>query len=229
MKNRIDTIIFTGYINSGKTSLINKLLTSNRIIKSRKTLVILYEDGSEEISLSNKENYIVEKIEKENYFNIEILKSCIKKYEPNYIIIELNGMLNIDEFLNKYKDNKLMKILKINKIINVIDGKMYEFFAKLTFNITKLNVIYSEINIVNNFTHISDEKKSNLQKLIFDIDYKSNISFAKEFDDLNIIFNEKFLLTASKKVKGIGLSNILIVIFIYLILGIIFYIVFNYY
>ncbi len=86
--------LFTGLLESGKTSFLKETLDDNRFVSGESTLVLVCEEGEVEIdsaSLANK-NVFVEFIEDQSDINISNLKDLQKKYKAKRVLIEYNGM-----------------------------------------------------------------------------------------------------------------------------------------
>ena len=94
--------LFTGFLESGKTRLINESLADPQFNAGEKTLVILCEEGEEEYTLSSYPypNVVIETIEESSEISEKKLKSLASKHKPERIIIEYNGMWTLDNFFN---------------------------------------------------------------------------------------------------------------------------------
>ncbi len=83
-----------GFLEAGKTSFIIDLINKESFRISGKTLILLCEEGEREYNRKELEalNTFVEVIENEEDFNEEIISSIEKKYRPERVIVEFNGM-----------------------------------------------------------------------------------------------------------------------------------------
>lgn len=86
--------IINGFLGSGKTEFINFTLDQPYFQSSGKTLLLLCEEGEEEYDpyVLKRSKTIVETIEEEADFTPEKMVELEKKYHPERIIIEYNGM-----------------------------------------------------------------------------------------------------------------------------------------
>lgn len=95
----IAVYLFTGFLESGKTSFVNETMNDARFSTGEKTLVLLCEEG--EIDVDEKlladKNIVVEVIEDENDINESNFKALQKKHKPKRIIIEYNGMWQLPD------------------------------------------------------------------------------------------------------------------------------------
>ncbi|MDU3803341.1 GTP-binding protein [Paraclostridium bifermentans] len=122
--------IVSGFLGSGKTTLIKKMLNDN---KNEKVVVLENEFG--QIGIDG------ELIKKDGLEVIELQNGCIccsiklnfkntieeilEKLNPDRIIIEPTGVGLLSEILIMLNDKKLKKYLKLNSIITVVDGVNY--------------------------------------------------------------------------------------------------------
>ena len=94
--------IINGFLESGKTEFITFTMQQPYFRSKGKTLLLLCEEGENEYDeeLLAATNTVVEVIESSSDLNSSNLLSLEKKYKPERIIIEYNGMW-------PYKDLKL--------------------------------------------------------------------------------------------------------------------------
>ncbi len=90
--------LFTGLLESGKTTLIHEVVTEEDFLEPGTTLLIKCEEGeasfSEEFLSSN--NIVMIEVKTEEELNAQFWKKCEREYKPTQIMIEYNGMWNID-------------------------------------------------------------------------------------------------------------------------------------
>ncbi|MCR5214555.1 MAG: GTPase [Eubacterium sp.] len=91
----METVYFiNGFLEAGKTSLIKDLLSKEYFQIKGRTLLIVCEEGDiefEEDELRESRTFI-EYIEDEKDFNEEYIARLEKKYKPERVIVEYNGM-----------------------------------------------------------------------------------------------------------------------------------------
>ena len=94
----IPIYLFTGFLESGKTQFIQGTLEDARFNDGERTLVLLCEEGIEELDFSKfpSQNVFVETIENESDLTPKVITSLTKKHKAERIIIEYNGMWQID-------------------------------------------------------------------------------------------------------------------------------------
>lgn len=99
----METIVelFTGFLDSGKTTLIREALHSPDFLDYNQTLLIVCEEGDEEYDEAwLKKNgiikYVVDEEEKINEFFLEGLEL---NYRPDHVMIEWNGTWDVNRLL----------------------------------------------------------------------------------------------------------------------------------
>ena len=115
--------IINGFLESGKTEFISFTLDQPYFQVRGKTLLILCEEGEEEYdeALLRRTRTELELIEEEEAFNTAHLLELEKKYRPERIIVEYNGMWN-------YKNMKLPFHWKIEQQITIIDASTFPMY-----------------------------------------------------------------------------------------------------
>lgn len=115
--------IINGFLESGKTEFISYTLAQPYFQLRGTTLILLCEEGEVEYdaALLKKSRSVLEVIDREADFNPGHLIELEKKYKPERIIIEYNGMWN-------FKDMKLPWHWKIEQQITTIDGSTFPMY-----------------------------------------------------------------------------------------------------
>ena len=94
MAARIPVYLFTGFLEGGKTHIIQESMEDKKFNSGEKTLILQCEEGVDELDVSRfyGQNVYLEQIENEADFNKENLTAIAKKRRIDRIIIEYNGM-----------------------------------------------------------------------------------------------------------------------------------------
>lgn len=97
----IPVYLFTGFMDSGKTTLICQTLLEENFGQGAKTLLIVCEDGDEEYDEEKLKKAGVRLlfIEKEEDFTETLLKNINLQYLPDQVFVEYNGTWGMDTFL----------------------------------------------------------------------------------------------------------------------------------
>ncbi len=90
----IPVYLFTGFLEGGKTHIIQESMCDERFNTGEKTLIILCEEGIEELDLSlfSGKNVYLATIEDVSDLTPEMLDGCRNNHKIDRVIIEYNGM-----------------------------------------------------------------------------------------------------------------------------------------
>ena len=94
---RLPVYLFTGFLEGGKTSMIQESLNDQNFNSGEKTLVLMCEDGMEELDPSKfwGQNVRIKYIEDESEITKDNLRNIVKEHKTDRIIIEYNGMWSL--------------------------------------------------------------------------------------------------------------------------------------
>ena len=94
----IPIYLFTGFMDSGKTTLIKETLLENGFADQGKSLIICCEDGEVEYDEAElkKINASLVMVENEEDFTADFLNAINMKYLPDQVFIEYNGTWGMD-------------------------------------------------------------------------------------------------------------------------------------
>ena len=115
--------IINGVLESGKTEFINFTLDQPYFQISGRTLLLLCEEGEVEYDpdVLKRSKTVVEVIDEEADFTVEKMVELEKKYRPERIIIEYNGMW-------KFRDLKLPWHWQVEQQITTIDASTFPVY-----------------------------------------------------------------------------------------------------
>ena len=94
MAKRIPVYLFTGFLEGGKTHIIQESMEDQRFNSGEKTLILMCEEGIEELELDRfwGKNCYLELIDDPEDINRDMLTLLYKKHKIDRVIIEYNGM-----------------------------------------------------------------------------------------------------------------------------------------
>lgn len=143
--------MINGFLESGKTEFITFTLSQPYFQSKGKTLLIVCEEGEIEYDeeLLEKSKTVLELIEEEEDFTPAHLMELEKKYKPERIIIEYNGMWN-------FKNMKLPWHWKIEQQITTIDGSTFPMYYTNMRSLLAEMIRKSEMIIFNRCDDVSD-------------------------------------------------------------------------
>ena len=175
--------MINGFLESGKTEFITYTIAQPYFRTKGKTLIIACEDGEIEYdpALLKKTNAAVEWIEEEEDFNTSNLLELEKKYNPERIIIEYNGMWN-------FKNMKLPWHWKIEQQITCIDGSTFPMYYTNMRSLLAEMVRKSEMIIFNRCDGIED--LASYRRNIKAVNQSADIIFEDSEGEIDEIFEE---------------------------------------
>ena len=99
--------LFTGFLESGKTSFIDETLADKRFNNGQRTLLLVCEEGEAEYDESRPymKNIYVENIEDEDELTSETLNILAKKHRASRVLIEYNGMWQLKTLYDNMPEN----------------------------------------------------------------------------------------------------------------------------
>ncbi|MBQ7338085.1 MAG: GTPase [Clostridia bacterium] len=106
-QKRIPVYLFTGFLEGGKTHIIQESMADSRFNAGEKTLIIQCEEGEDELDPTTfaSSNVCLEIIEDIEQLTEEYLTSLQKKHKMNRVIIEYNGMWMLDDLYRVMPEN----------------------------------------------------------------------------------------------------------------------------
>ena len=143
--NKTRVYLFTGFLESGKSSFIQDTLLEQGFGEDEKTLIIACEEGEVtfDIPALEKENASVEFIENEEDLNYETLLHLHQKYQPTQVMIEYNGMWDNTKFV----DEICIDQWQVVQILTTISAETFDLYYN---NIKSLNpmcqIVYENKN-----------------------------------------------------------------------------------
>lgn len=99
---KLPIYIFTGFLEGGKTSIIQESLNDQKFNSGEKTLILMCEEGEIELDPSKfwGKNVYIELIDSESDFTRENLIKLASKHKYDRVIIEFNGMWQMQTLYN---------------------------------------------------------------------------------------------------------------------------------
>ncbi len=98
----IPIFIVTGFLDSGKTTLVQDTLMEQEWIEPGPTLLLLCEEGEEEYTpayLKSKQMTLLT-IDSLDQLTNDFFKNCEKNIHPVQVVVEYNGMWSLQDFLS---------------------------------------------------------------------------------------------------------------------------------
>lgn len=175
--------VINGFLESGKTEFIKFTIEQPYFQTRGTTLLLVCEEGEEEYDakILKRTNTVLERIEEEADFNPKHLIELEKKYNPERIVIEYNGMWN-------YKDMKLPVHWKIEQQITNIDASTFSMYFTNMKSLLAEMIRKSEMIIFNRCDGI--EELNVYKRNIKAINQIADIIFEDSNGEIDEIFEE---------------------------------------
>ena len=157
----IPVYITAGFLESGKTEFIKGILEDHDFTELKKSLVIACEEGIEEYDpmLLAESNAEIVYVEEEAQLTEAYFKSLAKQYKPEMILIELNGMWNLEALLGT-----LPKEMPAVQVFTLIDAGTYDNYIANMRSIIMNFIKFSDVVIVNRCTAAT--KKASIRRTV---------------------------------------------------------------
>ena len=176
--------MINGFLESGKSEFIRYTLEQPYFQTKGRTLLLLCEEGEVEFdtSLLKKSRTDLEIIEDKEAFTPEHLIALEKKYTPERIIIEYNGMWN-------FKECKLPFHWKIEQQITTIDASTFTMYYTNMKSLLAEMLRNSDMIIFNRCDGIRD--LSSYKRNVKAINQKAEIIFEDADGEVNAIMEDE--------------------------------------
>ncbi len=175
--------IINGFLESGKTEFITYTMEQPYFQVKGRTLLILCEEGENEydVNLLKMSRTDLEWIEDEENFNPSHLLELEKRYKPERIIIEYNGMWN-------YKNMKLPWHWSIEQQVTTIDASTFPMYFNNMKSLLAEMIRKSELIIFNRCDGVED--LNSYKRNIKAINQKAEIVFEDSNGEVDEIMEE---------------------------------------
>lgn len=122
----IPVFLFTGFLESGKTLFLRDTVEDPNFTEGQKTLLIICEEGEEEYDAKKLAAYNIDivYVENEETFTESYLSELAKKYNPQKVLVEYNGMWRLEKILTM----KMPKKWAIVQIITTVAAPTFDMY-----------------------------------------------------------------------------------------------------
>lgn len=176
MAKEIPVYLFTGFMDSGKTSLVEETLFENEFGDGAKGLIIMCEDGEKEYNEEKLKtvNFKVTSIDVEEDFTEQKLEEINNAYLPEQVFIEYNGTWGIDKVL----ETKLPDGWVIVQSLATVDSTTFDLYMNNMRAIMQEQVFASDVVIFNRTD--DDTDRGHLRRSIKNINRKAQIVYERK-------------------------------------------------
>lgn len=149
--------LFTGFLDSGKTTLIGEALHSPDFLDYETTLLIVCEEGEEEYDevWLKKNNIVKIVVEEEEKFNAFFLEGLELNYRPDHVMIEYNGTWD----QNRVMEMRMPPGWRLTSVLSTVDAETAEMYLMNMRNLFLASLLSSDLVIVNRADESTDRAK----------------------------------------------------------------------
>lgn len=172
----IPVYLFTGFMDSGKTSLIMETLLENDFGVGNRSLIIACEDGDveyDEEKLAELKTLVVG-VRSEEEFTESYLQACDTEFQPDQVFIEYNGTWEAAKIL----EMNLPKDWVIVQQLATVDASTYEMYLNNMRSMMMEQVFNADVVIFNRCTE--DTPKAKFRRTIKAINRKAQCVYERE-------------------------------------------------
>lgn len=125
-KKEIYVYLFTGFLESGKSTLIQGTILEPEFLNGEKGLLICCEEGEIEYDETalQKANVELVVIDEPENLTTKYMEKLNKKHRPDRVFVEYNGMWKVEDFLN----TELPKEWVIVQVLTTIDSSTFQTY-----------------------------------------------------------------------------------------------------
>ena len=121
----IPVYLIAGFLDVGKTNFINGILEDG-FARQDRTLLLCCEEGEEEYNPKALDNVTVITIEDEEELKCSYLKELEKKYRPQQVLIEYNGMWQMERLYREVLPANWV----LYQIMTMVEASTFDLYAK---------------------------------------------------------------------------------------------------
>jgi uncharacterized membrane protein YcgQ (UPF0703/DUF1980 family) len=175
MAQEIPVYLFTGFMDSGKTSLVQETLFENNFGDGAKGIIIMCEDGEKEYDEDKLKtiNFRLTTIDSEEEFTPEKLQEINDSYLPEQVFIEYNGTWGIDKIL----EAQLPKGWVIVQSLATVDSTTFDLYLNNMRAMMQDQVFAADVVIFNRTEEDTD--RGHLRRMIKNINRKAQIVYER--------------------------------------------------
>ena len=172
----IPVYLFTGFMDSGKTSLILQTLLEEDFGEGAKTLLIACEDGDEEYDEDRLKtaNTRLLMVENEEDFTETLLKNINLQYLPDQVFIEYNGTWGMDTIL----ELELPEGWVIVQSLATVDATTFDMYLNNMRAMIMEQLFKADVVIINRCT--DDTPKGKFRRAIKAVNRPAQIVYERE-------------------------------------------------
>ena len=179
----IPVYLFTGFLESGKTTCIKEILEEGNFEDGLKTLFLITEEGEKEIdeNLLQYNKVIPVVVEDEEDLTEEECNALVKEYKPARIMMEVNGMWNMAKLINETIPENWI----IVQTFTTVNAETFEMYINNMKSLLMEHFKQSDLVIFNRCTQEMD--KASMRRNVKAINRRAQVLF--ESEDGSVVSN----------------------------------------
>lgn len=152
----VPVYLFTGFLESGKTTLIKDTLSSPDFTENEKSLLICCEEGMEEYSKEELKKWKTDIVYVDSFEDItyEWFIQLNKQYKPDRILIEFNGTWDTKPFMDTEMPIGWITV----QIVSCVDASTFEMYAQNMKQMIFNQLVYSDLIIFNRCSDATNKR-----------------------------------------------------------------------
>ena len=172
----IPVYLFTGFLESGKTTCIKEILEEGNFEDGLKTLFLITEEGEKEIdeNLLQYNKVIPVVVEDEEDLTEEECNALVKEYKPARIMMEVNGMWNMAKLINETIPENWI----IVQTFTTVNAETFEMYINNMKSLLMEHFKQSDLVIFNRCTQEMD--KASMRRNVKAINRRAQVLFESE-------------------------------------------------
>ena len=183
MKNNIPVYLFVGFLEGGKTHMIQESLEDQRFNSGEKTMLICCEEGIDEYDPSRfwGQNVYLQTIENEEDITLDNLNAITNKHIIDRIIVEYNGMWQLENlFMN------MPESWDVFQIVMTADCATFELYNANMRSLMFDKLSACEMLVLNRATEDAD--RESIHKIVRGVNPRAEIVY--DFPDGRIEYDD---------------------------------------
>ena len=177
--------MFTGFLEGGKTRFMQETLEDERFNSGEKTLLLQCEEGIEELDPSRfpggGKNILIQEIDSPEQINADYLNELAKKAKAERVLIEYNGMWNLNDLAQAMPDNWI-----VYQEFMFADARCFLSYNANMRSLMVDKLMTAELIVLNRAT--PDLDKMEIHKVIRGVSRRVNIAY--EYPDGRVEYDE---------------------------------------
>ncbi len=172
----IPVYLFTGFMDSGKTTFIEETLLENEFGVGARSLIIACEDGEveyDEEKLAEHRTTVIG-VESEAEFTQNFLRDCDAAFRPDQVFIEYNGTWEAAKIM----EMPLPAGWQIVQVLTTIDASTYELYLTNMRTMMMEQIFASDVVIFNRCT--DETPKTKFRRTVKAKNRKAQIVYERE-------------------------------------------------